>query len=668
LDCALRIQKNLKWLVGFLVVAIAVTLACGFLLLPSLQQIRSSTPPSHWRLLDAEGGLQETLRVDFKREQAQWIAFEDIPPHLVNAILQQEDKRIYRHPGVDFVSLAGAAKDHLFQEKNMRGASTLAMQNIRLLYPLLRKQPAIVRKTIEFALAPLLTMRLGRQGIIEVWVNLVPLPGGCAGFPCFFPENLQANEDEIREALAAVRQPGKHLFSKSKPNASKFVSLQKEPYLLTSLQQKRLFGQEKALGISFERGTFQTMLNPELQSQLKEYGKAESVRLRKDNVTAFAVVVLENATGHFIGHLGNVPNQETPAWIDNAFSLRQAGSTLKPFLYAESFDRNILHPDTLLQDKPYEKIKNGASWRPQNYNQTFHGPISAKVALASSLNVPAVRVVDLLGVSAFAKVLEKFGFTLHQPPEWFGESLALGTLDVSLFELTRAYQMWAQKLLSGDESSQSGWAQAAKALASAQNRALTFGLDSPLRLPFPAAVKTGTSVDMRDNWCVGFDAYHTVGVWAGNENGSPMWDVSGVEGAAPLWHDVMTWLRGSRQHPHQKSNRTHEQKVYAERLENILDNESWQQREHPSESALAKAVIVSPAAGSTYGRDPEIPANEEKIVWLAEGDLKESQWFLNGKFISDAMPAYAWSPTPGNHRLALMREGELLSQNDFVVK
>ena len=186
--------------------------------------------------------------------------------------------------------------------------------------------------------------------------------------------------------------------------------------------------------------------------------------------------------------------------------------------------------------------------------------MSVRTALAASLNVPAVRTLGLVGADALrASSSRRLGFDgLREAGDFYGPSLALGSADVSLWELVNAYRALAARRARGarsrlgaDEPAGDGAAASTPTdaaflvsdiLADRESRSLTFGLENPLATRFWTAVKTGTSKDMRDNWCVGYSRRYTVGVWVGNFSGEPMRDVSGVTGAAPVWLEVMAWL------------------------------------------------------------------------------------------------------------------------------
>src|SRR5581483_1823255 len=227
---------------------------------------------------------------------------------------------------------------------------------------------------------------------------------------------------------------------------------------------------------------------------------------------------------------------------------------------------------------------------------------------------PAVRVLELVGVERLARVLRALGFAaVDRPGEHYGPALALGAADVSLAELANAYRALANGgvasplrwTASGDEPPAQRVLSAEAAfvvgdvLSDRESRAATFGLENPLATRFWAAVKTGTSKDMRDNWCVGFSTRYTVGVWVGNASGAPMHDVSGVSGAAPAWLAILSFLH----------------------------------RDAPDDrpTAPARPRIAAPVAGSVFAIDPDIPDANQRVPFAADGAPRALRWRLDGR-------------------------------------
>jgi len=291
--------------------------------------------------------------------------------------------------------------------------------------------------------------------------------------------------------------------------------------------------------------------------------------LAPNNVHNGAALVIDNHTGEVLAYVGS-PDYNNPGKLgrnDGVQALRQPGSTLKPFLYELALKKRLIHPNTILADIPtHYPIPGAKLYSPLDYSETFYGPVRVRVALANSLNIPAVRVLEQVGVENLLTRLHQLGFAhLDKSPEYYGLGLALGSGEVSLWELARAYLTLArlgdaiglsvipvETLTGGPETRflnfdasplrRSTMALITDMLSDAHARAIAFGVDSVLNLPFPAAVKTGTSSNYRDTWTVGFTRDYTVATWVGNFNGDRMQEVSGVTGAAPLWRRIMLHL------------------------------------------------------------------------------------------------------------------------------
>ena len=305
------------------------------------------------------------------------------------------------------------------------------------------------------------------------------------------------------------------------------------------------------------RLTAQSTLDRDLQAFTLDALRRHVAEVHDRNVDDGAVLVVENSTGEVWAYVGGTGALSSAPYVDGVRAMRQPGSALKPFLYALALERRLLTPASLLEDTPLELPEQRGLYRPLDYDREFRGLVSTRVALASSLNVPAVRTIDMVGVEAFTGHLRALGFEgIVEQGDYYGAALALGSADVRLWDLVNAYRTLANggrysamRLVSGGapEPARQIYSPAtaflvSDILADRASRATTFGLENALATRFWSAVKTGTSKDMRDNWCVGYTGRFTVGVWVGNFSGASMHDVTGITGAAPVWLDVMNYL------------------------------------------------------------------------------------------------------------------------------
>ena len=374
--------------------------------------------------------------------------------------------------------------------------------------------------------------------------------------------------------------------------------------------------------------------------------------------------------------------------MDGVQAARQAGSTLKPFLYELAIEERLLTAASLLDDSPVNIVTPGGLYVPQNYDRDFKGLVSLRTALSSSLNVPAVRTLTLLGTDPFVERLRALGFDyVTQDGDYYGYSLALGSAEVSLWQLANAYRTLAQggvaspvRLLPGEPVRGKRVLDRAAGfivtdiLADRLARSVTFGLDNPLATRYWAAVKTGTSKDMRDNWCVGFSSRYTVAVWVGNFDGSAMWDVSGITGAAPLWLEIMNYLNaGSPSQPPaappelERMTVTFGDELEPPREELFLPGTAVSQM-LPKAPASGAASIVYPADGQIIAVDPDIPMDSQRVQFQAQAAPAGSSWRLDGALVAGT-GGVLWSPAPGRHRLGLLdAAGRTLDTVEFEVR
>ncbi len=281
-----------------------------------------------------------------------------------------------------------------------------------------------------------------------------------------------------------------------------------------------------------------------------------------------ALVAMRPNSGEILAMVGSADfyNEAISGQVNVTVRLRQPGSAIKPVLYATAISDTLVSPATVLWDVPVTYADaGGKNYEPHNYDNKFHGPVTVRTALANSYNVPTVKLLDALGIPRMLESANAMGIhSLKQGREFYGLSLTLGGGEVTLLDLTTAYhtlasggQYWpSNPILSITNSqnqpiNQGNQIQPAQVIDPAaaflvtdilsdnQARTPAFGPNSVLKLSRPAAVKTGTTTDFRDNWTLGYTRYLVAGVWAGNNDGHPMQHTSGVTGAAPIWHNFM---------------------------------------------------------------------------------------------------------------------------------
>jgi penicillin-binding protein 1C len=730
----------------------AVALAAA----PTFDSIKAGHTPSDNYLLDRNKQPLQRIRIDKTVRRSAWVSIDEISPALIDAVLASEDKRFFEHGGVDLRAAASAAISNIAAGKAQRGASSISMQVAATFDKSLARGSdgrSVAQKLDQAQAAWELEGAWSKPQILETYLNTIFFRGelqgiGAASEQLFSkaPHGLNAVESAILAALIRAPQAQRALVERRAcellqglsrgdeclriayamdqwgsasvlrgesenlaPHVAKYLSTGSAavPPFVVNLSNHSGAHQASVHGSTGSPRTESnapsriaiTTLDRDLQIAARDAINKHLQALAGRNAQDAAVVVIDNATGEVLAYVGSSGRLSQAGEVDAARAPRQAGSTLKPFIYALGFDRNLLTPATLLDDSPFSVDVGGGAYTPQNYANEYIGPVSVRTALASSLNVPAIRALTIVGVAQTHATLKRAGLTsLVGYPDHYGFSLALGSADVTLTELTNAYRAIANggvaspirfsplppgrvreresalqsnlnKLHSPSPltppprgeggtrlfSESSAWL-ITHILADRGARYVTFGFDNPLALSHWAAVKTGTSKDMRDNWTMGFNTRVTVGVWVGNASGAPMRNVTGVSGAGPIWSDVMEAAA-------RKYGAARPAAVPANVVKRHIEFASARERIEPSrdeyfirgtepqntviaarEASSSGARIVSPTDGTIIAIDPDIPDSHQRIT-LKSGDAKQTNcWEINGQSIGCSETPIDWSP------------------------
>ena len=677
---------------------------------PAFTEVRAGFASSYAVLQDRHGAFLHARRIDLSRQRLDWVPLAEVSPALREAVVFAEDRDFERHHGVDWGATARAAAKLLRGDRS-RGASTLTMQLAGLLDPAVAWQPggrSLARKWRQMRYAMALERAWRKDEILEAWLNLVTFRGdlqgvGAASAALFGKAPAGLNRHEALVLAALLPSPGAPAprvaqracalvaagFPDTDCQAARDVALVALGRRLAPYPERPALEALAGRLLSRPGEAVRSSLDGRLQQAAEDILRAQLAELRGRSVEAGAVLVLDNASGEVLAYVANAGLVPAARFVDGVQAPRQAGSTLKPFLYAEAIGRRYLTAASVLEDLPVALPTPNGLYVPQNYDNAFKGPVSARLALAGSLNVPAVRVQNLVGVESFWARLRALGLdTLTEAPDFYGHALALGSADVTLWQLANAYRALANGGRAGPLSLQPGAAGAgtpvldpaasfivADILADRGARAITFGLENPLATPFWTAVKTGTSKDMRDNWCVGFSRRHTVAVWVGNLDGAPMRDVSGVSGAAPAWAALMQVLEGGQIHPGGDAPPApagvERQRVgFAGLAEPAREEWFLEGTALPRVEYLAAATprIRYPAAETLVALDPDIPAARQTLRLRADAAGDSASWWLDGGRLGPAGDL-DWAPRPGRHRLELRdRAGRVLDRVVFTVR
>jgi penicillin-binding protein 1C len=715
---------------------------------PSFDAVKAAYVPSDGWLLDRNGAVIDSRRLRFDVRRSAWVPIEAVSPALVSAIVAGEDRRFYEHGGIDARSFAGALRDELWRHRR-RGASTITMQLASLLEHRHRAHSlaGVIGKLEQMRMAISIARRWPRAQILEAYLNLIEYQGELQGIGAASailagksPAGLTRTESVVLAALlpqpsATAEQLGRRACARAAA-LSPPIPCEALHEVARELIARAPHGAADALGeehlapdlaqslLIAPGAQHRTTLEAGLQRQARAILAAQLRSLAEHNARDGAALVVDNATGEVLAYVGSGGPHSRAAAIDGVRALRQAGSTLKPFLYELALERRYLTAASLLADSPLSLETPNGVYLPQDYDHDYKGLVSVRTALGSSLNVPAVRTLVLVGIEPFRGRLLELGYRdLRQQGDFYGYSLALGSAEVTLWQQAQAYLTLARggaaqpltltpasaahyetppdtlRAADARPASSNSIAAVPAVLRTALDRtslidrdasfvvsdilsdpgarAVTFGLDNHLDTPVWTAVKTGTSEDMRDNWCIGFSRRFTVAVWVGNFEGDSMREVSGVTGAAPVWRDLMVLLHSSvdSRAPIPPPGVAARATQFSPEVEPAR-NEFYLSGTAPGEAERITAVpdstrpgIESPSNGMVLALDPDIPPRRQRVLIAVRGAHPALHLILNDAALGPARRGQLWSPRPGAWHLSLVDDrGLVLDRIFFTVR
>lgn len=555
------------------------------------EQVRSTI------LTDEAGRPLRRFLVSGETVVLHYVPLEEMPGHFVAATVAAEDKRFWKHHGIDYAALVRACLDAVENGAPVSGASTITQQLVKITS---EPRPRRLRtKVMEALLARKLEILHDKRWILENYINRLPYgnmrTGCCAASEGYFGKPVA--DLSLAESALLAGLPNKP--TRFNPYKNLAGARERQQWILQRMQEDGYITPEEMKRASQEQlriapgqsvflaphavelllatrpeairpGEVRTCLNLDLQrfvdAAVAQHLHTLALHRNTSPFLHAAVVVIENATGKVRVLTGSRSYEDSRAGqVNGAWVPRSPGSTLKPFTYLLALEQG-LPPSTVLADIPAEFGTPTGLYRPVNYDRSYSGPVGMRQALANSLNVPAVRLLQEIGGPAvLQKTLTACGLsTLTRPASHYGLGLTIGSAEVRLLELTNAYACLARlgewrpwHLL--EEAADGG----AKRLFSREScyvvadilsdpaaRARCFGWNTALEVPgIRVAAKTGTSSDYRDGWTMGFTPEYTVGVWIGNFDHTPLDRFSGVAGAGPIFQAVMQRLHEGRQVP-----------------------------------------------------------------------------------------------------------------------
>jgi penicillin-binding protein 1C len=606
----------------------------------------------------------------------QWrcpVRLNEMSDWLKLATIAVEDERFYSHFGVDPLAILRAAGQNFAAMRTVSGASTLNMQVCRMLADHPR---SLKTKIIESFRALQLNQLLGKDAILELYLNIAPYGGNIRGVEAASLSYFGRHAKDLNLGQAALLAGLPQSPSRYRPDRHLPEALQRQHIVLTRMLKAGMITEnqlKQALSNPVELDEQQlakeayhaawyalkcrpsggrTTINLDIQKQVEHLAQEHLNRLPKDS--EISVVVIDIADSSVVSLIGSGNTfDEQDGQVNGALAKRSPGSALKPFIYAAAFEAGRLNGDSIVYDIPISR----AGWTPSNFDKSFAGQITAKEALQRSLNIPAILIAEETGLARCYGIIDAAGITLPTNAQRRGGlSLAVGGIEVSLLELTNGYATIGRDGIKRplriypDEP-----APEKSAISPNVCRAISSILSCRLRCPAgletvaPENIpwfmwKTGTSSGRRDAWAVGHNRRYAIGVWVGRFRGTGRVDYVGGQAAEPLLAELfcLPCLKASAESPPAEL-----VKVY---------------NPMPVPGEVAKTLnITSPSFGDTF-----ICYNGSAVIRTSANRNNEISWFLNGKLLDDDMASRLTLPA-GKYELLCTDNSGQSSRVDFTV-
>jgi len=604
---------------GTLSFALSVTILLGswwmyenvFVGLPDIQQLEFGKQNMTTKILDRNNHLLFEIYEDENRTP---IALADVSPDLIHATIAIEDRTFYEHKGFDLKAIVRAFIANQESGTISQGASTITQQLVK--QRLLTPEKTFIRKLREVVLAVLVEENYSKEQILEMYLNQVNYGGPVYGIEqaavTFFGKNARDLTLAESAFLAGLPQapsrysPYANDLEGSYRRRSEVLRRMEEDGYITSEQRVEADAEELVFNTSkvkIEAPHFvmyvrslladlygedmvntgglvvRTTLDLEMQNTVQQIVTDEVDGLANMRVSNGAAMVVRPNTGEILAMVGSRDyfDFENDGQVNVTTRLRQPGSSIKPVTYATAMEYNGFTPATLILDQPVTyRSEWGQAYSPKNYDGRYHGNVTLRQSLGCSYNIPAVKLLNEIGIDAMIDQAELMGITTWEDRDRFGLSLTLGGGEVRMIDMMSVYGTFANGGVTVAEdpfleildykgrtiyqnncalrgeceskqhrslSAQTSY-QIASILSDNNARAPAFGVNSVLNIPGQeVAVKTGTTNSLRDNWTFGYTGDYVVGTWVGNNNNTPMsYIASGITGASPMWQKIMLTL------------------------------------------------------------------------------------------------------------------------------
>jgi penicillin-binding protein 1C len=515
-------------------------------------------------VLDREGRL---LRA-YATPEGRWrlpATEKDVDPRFLKLLLAYEDKRFYAHHGVDLLAIGRAAFQLINQRHIVSGASTLSMQVARLLEP--REHRTFGAKLRQVTRALELERALSKTQILSLYLTLAPYGGNLEGVraaslayfgkeprrlslgeaallvalpqspetrrPDRYPDVARAARDRVLERVAAANTVPRDVVVRAEAEPV--------PHARVPMPAFAPHAADHIVALEPDRRVHRLTIDQHLQAKLETLARERAKALGPD--ISVAILAVDNGSGEVRARVASADyfDMRRAGQVDMTRALRSPGSTLKPFIYGLGFEDGLIHPETLIDDRP---VRYGG-YMPENFDLTFQGTVTVRRALQLSLNVPAIAVLERVGVNRLSARLTQTGAALVLPKgEAPGLAMGLGGVGITLNDLVMLYAGLArggaaQPLIERGAEADATSRRLLDPVAAWYIGNILMGAPPPENAPHGRiAFKTGTSYGYRDAWAVGFDGRMTVGVWVGRPDGAPVPGLVGRASAAPILFDA----------------------------------------------------------------------------------------------------------------------------------
>jgi len=492
-----------------------------------------------------------------------------LDPTFIKILLRFEDKNFYYHYGLDILAMCRAVGQLIRYQKIVSGGSTITMQLARLLDP---KPRTIISKLQEIINAFQIELHYSKDEILSLYLTLTPYGGNVEGvvgasmrYFGKLPKTLTASESALLVSLPQSperNRPDRYL-KKAIEARDKVLKIAYKNSIINSVEYKQArdsipptklnsyprsaphLSHRLLTNPTIDSREINTTLDSILQKQLEIWAKDKSDILPKD--TTISLLVVKNSNSSILAYLGShdIFSNRVSGYVDMVKAIRSPGSTLKPFIYAFGFGKHIIHPNSIIMD---EETLFG-DYRPHNFSKRFNGEVTISKALRYSLNIPAVKVLQRVGVEKFIERLGKLSGKLKLPQDRATLPIALGGVGISLWQLTQLYVALANggsaNLLHYKDSDTISYKKLCDYRSSKMTTSILRGVTPPegfINTNNQIAYKTGTSYGYRDNWTVAYNRDYTVAIWVGKPNNATQPKKTGREVAAPLAYEVFGLL------------------------------------------------------------------------------------------------------------------------------